>query len=276
MKRTLILLFLCLGCGGMVLHSQYRISYYQGTVECKKGNSWIAALNGLGLSDGDSIRISKGGSLKIKDLQSGLTYNQKNFSGETTVYAYVDGDRENRFGQVVRRTNKEINTGNSQPAVRPVKKGGTARASLTENGEELEQLADMFAWIGGQACSGKESPKLNGLTFKRYKFGDELDFIFDNRTDKDYYMNVLHINKQTGFVSLCYVVNPEQSGDACPITQAGTHSCNIDPFFPDTEDDVYVLIATEMPFDTYAVDARLAWHSAFEAKGSNMNVKYMW
>lgn len=275
--RRLCIIILCGLCGWMSVQAQYRIFAHSGNIECKNktNQQWMPISDGMEIASNDSLYIEKESSVRIMHIQKGMVYKTE-FNGRTTVGLFVKKAQNEYSDRVMARVNVEIKTGNKSPGVRPIKRGGSARATLSDNSQDLEQLADMFAWIGAQACKGENSPQEPELAFVRNKVGDELDFIYYNTTEKDYYMNVLHVNKLTNVVSLCYVIRYEESYDTCPITPTGTCSCSMDFLFPDTENDIYILVATETPYDTNALDSELMWHPTTTAKGSDMNVKYIW
>ena len=277
MKKVLVIA-LCLVCG-LAAQAQFRVYKHTGKVEyrVKKDNNavWKTVEDGIELSSIDSLRIPKKGSIRLEHIQKGLFYTSCS-TGKTRVLDVVLEAQKENTRRTLARLNKEIDTGKQREntfAMSAV--GGVERGSETD--KEFEQLVEQFAWIGAQAVSGKQSPKEEGLRFTKNKVGDELDFIYENRTNKNYHMNVLHINKRTNIASLCYVINPNVSYGTCPITPGGCCSCsNKDLFFPNTENDVYVLVATEIPYDTYELDNALLQHPINKAKGANIDVKYIW
>ena len=279
MKRLLFIL-LCAMCASSVTHAQYRVYAHQGDVQYKRhaegaSSKWQPISDDLALASIDSVKISDGASVRIEFIQPHTIYTSSHV-GITAVVDLVRKAKNENARHIGKAMNREIASGRTQPvnmhAMGVI--GSGSRAIISS--DSLEILADMFAWIGAQACTDAPSPLVKGFKFKRHKVGGEWDFEFENGTDKDYHMNVIHVNKRTKTVSLCYVVTPEIEAEACPITPSGFCTCALDVYFPDTSDDVYVLVATEMAYDTSEMDNELLYHPIDKAKKSDMNVKYMW
>lgn len=288
MKRILWIIL----CGCLVLPVQaqasYRIYAVKGKVMVKTHDlpQWQRAELDLPLQAMDSIRIQDGGAIRIvSELQHNI------YSAEVTglfaVLDYVDIAKSKNSNRVSKGVIREIKTGRQETIASHQKKVhtmavlGTGSRSVV-NDPALQNLwlamvANKFAWIGAQACSGQPSPTIEGVTFIRNKVDGEWSFEFENNSDKDYYINVLHINKRTNIVSLCYVLTSDEEITSCPITPSGYSACMMDVLYPDTPDDVYVLVATEREFDTEAMDNELIYHPIDKAKeDSEINVQYMW
>ena len=278
MKKVLVIA-LCLVCG-LAAQAQFRVYKHTGKVEyrVKKDNTatWKTVTDGIELSPIDSLRIPKKGSVRLEHIKKGLLYTSCSTGKVRVLDVVLEAQKENTR-RTLARLNKEINTGKLRENTFTMSAVGGVERGAATNSKEFTQLVEQFAWIGAQAASGKQSPKEEGLRFTKNKVGKELDFIYENRTSKNYHMNVLHINKRTNIASLCYVIDPNISYGTCPITPGGCCSCsNKDLFFPNTENDVYVLVATEIPYDTYELDNALLNYPIDKAKENNIDVKYIW
>lgn len=173
---------------------------------------------------------------------------------------------------------REIGSGKTEGfQMRQVGAGDTRTAGSDAKAVDYDAMAETLAWIGGQVCSGAKSPKLKGITFKRIEQPNgELDFEFANHTALDYHINVLHVHKRAKMVSLCYVIVPDVKANACPITPSGFCSCGMDIYFPNSEDDVYVLVAIEEPYDSYALDNELPYYRTDKAQRKDVSIQYTW
>lgn len=281
MKRILFLL-LCAAVGLVSLQAQvrYRVYAHTGKVEYKPKAAdakWQTVQDGMEMAILDTLRLSKGAMVRIEHVERHMIYNSLH-AGTMSVYGLIREAKNENARRVTKRLNTELASGNSKPIDQYAMNvlGGGARGMI-QSRDSLERLADMFAWIGAQACSGAQSPTIEGITFTKKKVWGEWDFQYENHTDKDYFMNVLHINKLTGAVSLCYVVTPEvEEVTVCPIVPGGYCQCGTEVFFPDSPNDIYVLVATELMFDAYVLDNELAYHPIDKAKKADFDIQYMW
>ena len=290
MKR-IIWVILC-GCFVLQTHAKtsYRIYAVKGKVMVKTNDApkWKRAEMDLPLQAMDSVRIHNGETIRIvSELQHNIYTADE--PGVFSILDCVDKAKSKNSRHVSRGVIQEIKTGRKETMASylnthsmNVSGVGTRETIIpvsTSNpysNERLEQLANTFAWIGARACSGEESPLIEGVSFIRNKIDGEWSFEFVNNSDKDYYINVLHINKRTNIVSLCYVITSDDEVTSCPMTPSGYSACVMDVYYPDTPEDVYVLVATENWFDTEAMDNELIYHPIHKAQESVDNVQYMW
>ena len=278
MKRFLFSLSaLCVLCS---LQAQYRIYAYKGAVEYKSKMSgeinWTQVKEHVNLSAADSIRIPKGGCVRIEHIKPHMIYTTFK-EGATTVYSIIEKAKSENARHICNGINKEMATGKTKSMeMRQMTVLGSSSRSTGEE-DNTEKIAEEFAWIGALVCSTySQANKADGLMLQKYLVGDEWTFEMENATDKDYYLNVIHINKQTNSVSLCYVLTMETGQDACPLTKSGYSTYAPDMLFPNTKDDVYVLVATEEAYDSFAVDNELSFLSINEVQPSSLTIKYTW
>jgi len=277
MKRfSSLCLLLLIGWGVALAQYEYMIEACGGKVEYKKHESkeWHSLVKNMILTTMDSVRILKGGYLLV---EYGNTPYRFTDPCAATIYELVNEKKNERAKHFTTKgLLKEIGTNKEQPLqmkqVGLGSKRGTVGSML-----DYEALADTLSWIGLQACSGKESHIIQGVVFRKHKISEgELEFEFDNRTSKDYYINILHVNKRTERLSLCYVITSDVKEGACLITPSGFCSYAMDIFFPDTPDDVYILFALDYPYDSNALDTELMFHSINRVKNMDIDLKYMW
>lgn len=282
MKRILFIA-LCILCGLHMAQAQYRIYSVKGNVQYKTAANnakWTDAEKEVLLADADLLKISKGGIVCVEYIPRHQLYRGSD-SGVMTVAQLVNIAKLENARRIAKSLNREISSGNKQPmklSMDVLGAGTRAFDPLSIQGQSytIEELAEQLAWIGAQACSGAESPHVEGLKLTRFDLGDVLDFEFYNNTEKDYHMNVLHVNKLLRSVSLCYVVTPEVEEYSCPVTPSGFCTCAMDMLFPNTDNDVYVLIAIEKPYDSYTLDNELQKHPIDAAKQQNIEIQYTW
>lgn len=279
MKRIFFII-LCLVGGWMSLHAQakYRVYSYEGKVQYKqsgKNSSLQAVKADLILEAMDTICVAKGSKIRIIDTQRNKIYTIEEKSNNA-VYNLVKDAKNSLAKRILNSLTRSLFSAKQDTLKHTMKVLGAG--SRGQGGKiDYYDMAEQLAWIGAQACSGKKSPKIEGITLKRHKLSSgELDFEFENRTNKDYHINVLHVNKRTHVISLCYVITQEIAAGSCPITPSGYCSCAMDVYFPDTQDDVYVLFATVEPYDTEILDNELEYHYTNTTKKTNTDIQYMW
>ena len=286
MKKVLFVA-LCLLCSWSTMYAQYEytVETFGGDVLYKTYalSQWKTLQPKLILSTDDSIWVKKGGFARIEYGNCPYEFTTPCISTVGELVKNKRIERSKHFS--TKGLLKEIGSDNTQPfqmkqvgagKMLQVGSGGT-RGNLVIDLINYEALADTLTQIGALACAGEKSPKVKGLVLVRHKPNkDEVGFDLENHTDKDYHMNVLHINKRTNKISLCYVVSSYVKENACPITPSGFCSCDMDIFFPDTKDDIYVLIALDYPYDSQKLDEELFFHQINEVKNMDVRIKYTW
>ena len=241
----------------------YAQSYYfveaGGDVQYKKTSSsqWHTFSKGstLVLAGTDSICINNGGYAKIDDGNTPYYFTSTCKSTAKVMVRNKKTEQATNFS--INGLNKEIGSEEKEPLRMSQVGAGKAR-SLVSDPNNYDLLSDQLTWVATLACSGANSPVLNGLTLNKRKQDDEqIDFELENKTNIDFYMNVLHINKRTQTISLCYVIPREVKHSACLMTPGGYRTYNLGIHFPDTKDDVYVLVAFKAPYDSDKLDSKL-------------------
>ena len=285
MKRVLLLIFFCISVAiiAQAYEPQYRVYSYQGNVQyklCRDTASWRGIEEELRLSLMDSLYLYKDSYVRIEYISQHTIYKIVN-TGKTSIMDAVIKARSDNARRIIKALNKEISSGRSDTMKQSMEVlgVGTRGFDVMPINDDIDYyaLAEQLSWIGAQACKKNKSPQIKGIVFKSYKpNNDELNFEFENNTGKDYYINVLHINKRTNSVSLCYVITPDIQEEACPITPSGFCTCSMGVNFPDTKDDMYVLVAIDQPYDSYVLDQELRYHHTDDVEKTNLDIKYMW
>ena len=261
MNRIILLAIFLVGCVTMYAQSNYQIIAYKGAVEYRTASvDWRPVQSNLTLRSIDSIRIHKSASVEI------------NYRNENYLFTLPCTDNMYsllRQGRTARTSHfsmagvlKEINSGKKEP-VRMLQVGaGEARGTLSE---DYDLIADQLVWIGSQAAHGTEISPIEGIVLNQIVHVDnKVEFELINNTDRDYCMNVLHINKRTRTLSLCYVITDDIKKEACLVTPRGYKTCGMDIYFPNTEDDLYVLVALDSPYNSMVLDEELSYRRISE------------
>ena len=258
MKRYLLFI-LCIMCWAGINAQSYFFVEAGGDVQYQKTSSpqWHAFSQGstLVLTGTDSICINNGGYVKIDDGNTSYYFTSACKSTPNVMVRHKKTEQAKNFS--TNGLNKEINSDTTEPLSMKQVGAGKVR-SLDSNPYDYDLLSDQLKWVATLVYSGANSLEVDGLTLIKRKLDDgQIDFELKNKTYTDYYINVLHINKRTHRISLCYVIPREVKHSACLMTPSGYCTYNMGIHFPDTQDDVYVLIAFKDPYDSDKLDSKL-------------------
>lgn len=251
------LLLITMVCGVNLLRAQdcYIIEAYDGAVEYKTISSpqWEPIRKGVTLLSADSIRIHKKGSIRITYRNQDYTIDSPFYASVSDVVDHKRSEQSKRFSH--RGFLKEIRSGKKSP-FRISVDGISEKRELDSN---IQALAKQLIWIAAQVNKGRQSPQIEGITCQKHVLKNgELKFEIANNSQRDYYVNILHINKRTKKVSLCYVIMPDIKANACILIPSGFLINDLGISFPNSQDDEYVLIAMKDPYDSYGLDNELA------------------
>lgn len=282
MKRILFVVICILLAMGTVCAQtpEYRVYSFRGDVKVKKSDKsalWEPIQEDQELSSNDSLMVGDGCSVRIEVVGPHEVYSISG-KGNKKVSAWMKKSRDDNALRIAQSMNTNLLSGKKERMEHSMKVLGAGSRGLgEENGLDYTVLAEQLMWIGNQACTNKKSPVIEGITFTRDdQEADECFFSFENNTDKDYHINILHINKRTRRASLCFVITPNVLPNACPVTPSGYCSCELNLTFPTSPDDVYVLVAFEQPYDSYALNNELQYLSVENAKNTSTDIRYTW
>ena len=281
MKRIIFFFFCCLlyGWGTIYAHEEsYIIEAYGGPVKYQKNGTsiWMEVNRGLVLFSNDYICIEENGYVTIGYQNYPYNFNTP---CNAKIYDLVKEKKNKNSKQYSQKSFlKTIGTNKSDTLPFHMKQIGAGRDRGTgKDTINYKALAKTLTWMGALACTKMEIPQINGITFNRIKTDEgALNFEYSNSSGRDYYINVLHVNKYTNKISLCYVITKEVKERACPITPNGYTSCNRGLNFPNTSDDVYILIALDYPYDSEKLNNKLTQLRIDTADKTDIHIKYMW
>ena len=197
--------------------------------------------------------------------------------GKVSVLTMVNDAKNEKSRNISKGVNREIKTGKTQLMEYSMRVVGVGTRAV-QSSDTIEMYADQLIWIGARAISMAQNPSIKGITYQRILTeSGEVEFEMENQTDKDYYMNVLHINKREKKLSLCYVITSQVKPNTCLVTPSGYKSCSLGVSFPNTADDVYVLVVFDKPYDSEALDNELYYRQITpNAKKIDAGIQYCW
>lgn len=272
MKRIFLLAVLVVGYAVSYAQTSCQIVAYKGVVEYRTTSTdWKRVHNNLTLLSIDSIRIHESSEVDIFYRNENHHYAAPCTSA---VYVLLKKDKSKRASHFsIAGVLKEIQSGETEPIKMRQVGIGKSRDTLYE---DYDLLADQLEWIGSQVANGAAIPPIKGISLIQIAHTDkEVEFELVNNTDRDYCMNVLHINKRTGTMSLCYVITDDVKEESCLVIPRGYVLGGLDTYFPRTEDDLYVLIALESPYNSMALDDELSYRKISEnIRKVELNILY--
>ena len=247
MKKISLILVLCILSHVAIAQKSYTIHDWKGKVLIKeyKGQQWLPIKKNQAVSGLDSIAIDKNGILRIIDNQSNLIYKSVSVGKMRVLNVINDVKKQN--SNILAAVNRELLNGmkgssktNTMQLV-----GATTRGSDDET--FMDSIAQTFGWLANMAIQDKLARTSSDLLLKSYNTSDGIWFEIQNFSKKNYFVNVLHINKQTKKVNLCYIIEQTQESET-PFLYLpyGEHmQLKNFVFSNDTSNDVYILVGTE-------------------------------
>lgn len=278
MKQLFFVLLLCTGV--ICVHAElkyYSIYQWSGDVQYKRDmdGHWRIAETGVNLTISDSIFIGKDGAMMLEDLQfnNRITAHSK---GKMDVMKVIDeasdANSESIFASIIKelkRKNQEKNRPCDMkiPAV-------IHRMVEPSESDIQDMIVNSFLWVGKQAVSRYLRNYKNDFILHKSDYDNDISFAIENKTNNTYCVNVLHINRKTGIVSLCYVLNSSLAKYINLPPQCTYNFFSLT--FPKTKDDIYVLVATEYAYDSESINNELLYHQITEAHGDRpaLNIIY--
>lgn len=281
MKRIMFIIF-CLIYGWTTIYSHeetYTIETCGGDAIYKKvgTSTWQAVHSDLVLFSNDSICLKGEGYVTIEYRNHSYLFKSPRLE---KIYNIVQEKKKEDSKRYTKNSFlREIGANESKQTPFQMQQLGIGDGrGQGKDTIDYEILAATLASIGALVCTETESPQIKGISFEQFNVDEKgLNFEYSNSSGKDYYINVLHVNKRTNKISLCYVIMPNGQKCGCPITPNGYVSCNREIYFPDTPDDIYFLMALDYPYNSYELDNELVYHTINMANNKvDIHIKYMW
>ena len=247
MKKTLFLLTLCLI--GMHATAQKPYAIYDWTCQASikeyKGDQWSPIRKDQAVSGLDSIQIAEKGTLRVIDTRTNLIYRSTK-TGKMRILNLIN-DAKSQNSRTLSAVNQELlksaKSATGTPTMQVV--GATTRGD-DERGVE-DSIAATLGWIAKQAYEEGMLPNASDLILRCHVIPEGVYFEMENQSDRGYYVNVLHINRQTRKMNLCYIIDPAQAPDAPFLFLPKDQSVQLKELVFDRNqaNDIYLLVGTE-------------------------------
>ena len=278
MKRCLLTFFMCVSIMNLHALTHYSIYEWKGEVQYKLygEKQWLPATKNVQLTIVDSVRIGKNSYVRLIDQtrhNSIRSLSEGVFTINHILAESAAVDSKSNFASI----NHEL-VNKKMSAYRPSSmstQGAKMRDVISSTDIPAKKLwANSFSFIGNQAINGQLNKPTQGLILHKKICEEGITFAIENSTDKDYYANVLHVYSLTGIASLCFIIEESNLDTRSIMLPHGCCYTFSDLVFPNTEDDYYILVATEVQYDTKEVNDELLYHNIHNASDSELIILY--
>ena len=240
-------------------------------------NQWLPADKSAILTIVDSIRIGENGHVNITNLERNKKIPSLSIGVLSIGQIIKEAEKKESKSilevllSVLIKIKKKNGRNNGMSTI------GAQQRGLILNDGKIRDLANCMAWIGKQVMDKQYTNATKELVLHRNITDDGVSFAIENATGRTYCVNVLHVNCKTQTPSLCYIVTEEEQ-DVWNVTIPPSCTYVFSEFvFPNTADDLYILVATEESYDTESLNNELLWNKIDNAtKPVTMNVIYTW
>lgn len=268
MKKISLILALSILSITVVAQKPYTIHDWKGNVLIKeyKGQHWFPIQKSQSVSGLDSVDIDQNSVVRVIDNRSNLIY--KSISTGKMRILTVINDAKKQNSNTLAAVNREILNGAKSASKTPTMQmvGASTRGSNDE--ALIDSIVQTFGWLANMAIQDKLNNPVSDLLLKRHDTPDGVWFEMQNMTKKDYYVNVLHINKQTKKINLCYIIeqSEEQEITFLYLPQGELMKWMDFAFSYDPSSDVYILVGTEDQYIPEQIQSSLQYLDIETAK----------
>ena len=275
MKKVFLLFSLCLLCTIASAQKPYTIYDWSGQVRIKeyKGQLWQPIQKNQQVSGLDSVEIDKKGTLRVIDNRSNLIYKSTS-TGKMRVLTIIN-DAKKQNSRTLAAVNQELLNGAKGSANAPTMQvaGATTRG---DDNDITTNMASTFGWLAKMTFQGELRNNATDLILKRHAVFDGVYFEMKNESSQGYYVNVIHLNKQTRKVSLCYIIEQAQAPDVSYIFLPQGESIQLQDLIFNVQPsrDEYILIGTEDQFIPEQIQGELQYLDIESAQPLYKKYKY--
>ena len=247
MKKVSLILALSILSIVAVAQKPFAIYDWKGKVLIKeyKTQQWLPAQKDQPVNGLDSVIIDPNSVLRVIDTRSNLIYKSTS-AGKMRVLNIIN-DAKKQNSNTLAAVNRELlyrdkNSSNT-PTMQMV--GATTRGS--DNEALMDSIIQTFGWLANMAIQDQLNTPASGLLLKRHDTPDGIWFEMQNLSAKNYYVNVLHVNKGTKKVNLCYVIEQSEEPEMPFLYLPHGEQLQLKNlvFSLDSSTDIYILVGTE-------------------------------
>lgn len=268
-KLIFLLSVISLVSFAQVYGHEYVISNIHGNVFYKSQDSllWDTLMRWQSVKSFDSVYIKDTpGWVDVRDILSNQPPYRSQQNGKMTIFNIVDADKKKQLSFLHAILKRFYDNLKSQKIVTPSMNtigAEEAKGTSTQN----DEIADAFMRIARRVLIYNEDSNQSLLymsAIQSTNYDTEYSyFVLNNQDTCDYYVNILHLNKRTKKVNLCYIPNNildgESSIDLPIIYLPSKTKLNIEGIFfkTGTREDVYIMVGTQVYFLPNNIQSRL-------------------
>ena len=258
------ILFFYLCAVGAIVFAQkpYNVYDWSGDVQIKeyKTSQWLPVQKSQAISGLDSVDVDKKGYLRILDTRSNLIYKSTS-TGKMLMFTIINAARKQNSHSLA-AVNHELMKGAHSSSNTPTMQiaGATTRCS-DEDVSHIDSITSTLAWLAKMAYSNQLANHNYELIMKRHDVPEGAFFEIKNTSKRGYYVNVLHIDKQTQKVNLCYIIEQAEEPETpfLYLPQGQTMRLQNLMFNIDDTRDIFILVGTEDQYIPEQVQSTLQY-----------------
>ena len=276
MKKILLFSFLCVISTFTLAQKPYKVYDWSGKVQVKeyKFPQWSPVQKNQPMSGLDSVDIDKKGYLRIIDSRSNLIYKSMSTGKMRMLTIINDAKKQNShtLAAVNQELMKGVNASSNTPTMQIA--GATTRGDADEG--LVDSISSTLAWLAKMACDNQLANNTTDLILKHHDTPDGTFFEIRNTSNDGYYVNILHLDKQTQKVNLCYIIEQAEEPDApfLYLPQGETMQLQNLMFNIDKTKDIFILVATEDQYIPEQVQSTLQYLDIESAQPLYRRYKY--
>ena len=259
--KKILFFYLC-AIGAIVFAQKpYNVYDWSGGVQIKeyKTSQWSPVQKNKAISGLDSVDVDKKGYLRIIDTRSNLIYKSTS-TGKMRILTIIN-DAKKQNSHTLAAVNQELMKGAHSSSNTPTMQIAGATTRGNEDGELIDSISSTLAWLAKMTYRNQLSNHSSEVILKRHDVPEGTFFEIKNSSDRGYYVNVLHFNKQTQKVNLCYIIEQAEEPDTpfLYLPQGQTMQLQNLMFNIDDTRDIFILVGTEDQYIPEQVQSTLQY-----------------
>ena len=274
--KKILFFYLC-AIGAIVFAQKpYNVYDWSGGVQIKehKTSQWSPVQKNKAVSGLDSVNVDKKGYLRIIDSRSNLIYKSMS-TGKMRMLTIIN-DAKKQNSHTLAAVNQELMKGAHSSSNTPTMQIAGATTRGDEDGELIDSISSTLAWLAKMTYRNQLSNHSSEVILKRHDVPEGTFFEIKNTSTKGYYVNILHLDKQTQKVNLCYIIEQAEEPDApfLYLPQGETMQLQNLMFNIDKTKDIFILVATEDQYIPEQVQSTLQYLDIESAQPLYRRYKY--
>ena len=207
----------------------------------------------------DSVDIDNNGYLRIIDTRSNLIYKSTS-TGKMRILTIIN-DAKKQNSHTLAAVNQELMKGAHSSSNTPTMQISGATTRGNEDGELIDSISSTLAWLAKMTYRNQLSNHSSEVILKRHDVPEGTFFEIKNTSTKGYYVNILHLDKQTQKVNLCYIIEQAEEPETpfLYLPQGQTMRIQNLMFNIDYTRDIFILVGTEDQYIPEQVQSTLQY-----------------